>query len=225
MLVAWAPRGPSAAAHGDERFVSVSVWPSTSSTPGGLQAFGGRTARGHRRVARRVDSHRVRLRRRSCDPTRWPGCRSGPTRERFDLRARAASEFVNEPSGETAPVRDDAAAPAGRRIRPVGASRAADAAGLRPGPRRFVARPRLRAEHARRAGGQARAPVPADPGASQPVVPLAVPAQGHHRGRIDGVARQRRRRASASRPAGASIAPGWTGPTTSSGYRRRPASP
>ena len=99
MLVAWAPRGASAVAHGDERFVSVSVWPSASRTPGGLQAFGGgrlagtavspdeliRTAYGGSSM---VPRYRV------------AGLPEWASRERFDLRARAAAPFVNEPSGE-----------------------------------------------------------------------------------------------------------------------------
>ena len=99
MLVAWAPRATSAFAHGDERFVNVSVWPSASRTPGGLQAFGGgrlagtgvsaeelfRTAYGGSKVLR---------------PHRVVGLPEWAFRERFDLRARAASDFVNEPSGE-----------------------------------------------------------------------------------------------------------------------------
>jgi bla regulator protein BlaR1 len=100
MLVAWAPRAASPYAHGDERFVSVSVWPSAQSTPGGLQAFGGgrlagtavsadeliRTAFGGSKVLR---AHEV------------VGLPEWAFRERFDLRARAASEFINEPAGET----------------------------------------------------------------------------------------------------------------------------
>jgi uncharacterized protein (TIGR03435 family) len=99
MLVAWAPRGTSPVAHGGERFVSVSVWPSASRTPGGLQAFGGgrlagtavspdeliRTAYGGSAVLPR---HRV------------VGLPEWAFQERFDLRARAAAPFVNEPSGE-----------------------------------------------------------------------------------------------------------------------------
>jgi uncharacterized protein (TIGR03435 family) len=99
MLVAWAPRAASPHAHGDERFVSVSVWPSASRTPGGLQAFGGgrlagtgvlpdsliRTAYGDRKVLPRY---------------RVAGLPEWAFTERFDLRARAASNFVNEPSGE-----------------------------------------------------------------------------------------------------------------------------
>jgi len=99
MLVAWAPRAASAVARGDERFVSVSVWPSASRTPGGLQAFGGgrlagtgvsvdellRTAYGGAKVVR---------------PYEVVGLPEWTRRERFDLRARAASDFVNEPSGE-----------------------------------------------------------------------------------------------------------------------------
>jgi bla regulator protein blaR1 len=99
MLVAWAPRATSPVARAEERFVSVSVRPSASSTPGGLQAFGGgrlagtgvsvddmiRTAYGGRKVLR---------------PHEVIGLPDWTTRERFDLRARAASDFVNEPSGE-----------------------------------------------------------------------------------------------------------------------------
>jgi uncharacterized protein (TIGR03435 family) len=99
MLVAWAPRATSPFAHGDERLVSVSVWPSASRTPGGLQAFGGgrlagtgvsadellRTAYGGSKVLARY---------------RVVGLPEWASRERFDLRARAASEFVNEPTGE-----------------------------------------------------------------------------------------------------------------------------
>jgi len=99
MLVAWAPRAASPHAHGDERFVTVSVWPSASRTPGGLQAFGGgrlagtgvlplsliRTAYGGRKV---IPDYRI------------IGLPEWAFTERFDLRARAAGEFVNEPSGE-----------------------------------------------------------------------------------------------------------------------------
>jgi uncharacterized protein (TIGR03435 family) len=99
LLVAWAPRASSPIARGDERFVSVSVRPSASRTPGGLQAFGGgrlagtgvlvdemlRTAYGGSKVLR---------------PYEVVGLPDWTRRERFDLRARAASEFVNEPSGE-----------------------------------------------------------------------------------------------------------------------------
>ena len=99
MLVAWAPRASAPYAHGDERFVNVSVWPSASRTPGGLQAFGGgrlagtgvlpgeliRTAYGGRKLLERY---------------RVAGLPDWAFTERFDLRARAAGEFVNEPSGE-----------------------------------------------------------------------------------------------------------------------------
>ena len=99
MLVAWAPRAALPYAHGDERFVTVSVWPSASRTPGGLQAFGGgrlagtgvlpdsliRTAYGGRQVLPRY---------------RVTGLPEWAFIERFDLRARAAGSFVNEPSGE-----------------------------------------------------------------------------------------------------------------------------
>ena len=99
MLVAWAPRAAAPYAHGDERFVTVSVWPSASRTPGGLQAFGGgrlagtgvlpdsliRTAYGGRQVLPRY---------------RVTGLPEWAFTERFDLRARAAGAFVNEPSGE-----------------------------------------------------------------------------------------------------------------------------
>ena len=99
MLVAWAPRAASPHAHGDERFVTVSVWPSASRTPGGLQAFGGgrlagtavspgdliRTAYGSSKVLERY---------------RVIGLPEWAFTERFDLRARAPMEFVNEPSGE-----------------------------------------------------------------------------------------------------------------------------
>jgi uncharacterized protein (TIGR03435 family) len=99
MLVAWAPRAASPYAHGDERFVTVSVWPSASRTPGGLQAFGGgrlagtgvlpasliRTAYGGRKL---IPEYRI------------IGLPEWAFTERFDLRARAAGAFVNEPSGE-----------------------------------------------------------------------------------------------------------------------------
>jgi uncharacterized protein (TIGR03435 family) len=99
LLVAWAPRGLSPVAHGDERFVTAAVWPSTSSTPGGLQAFAGgrvagtgvspaeliRTAFGSTKALRLYEV---------------VGLPDWAYRERFDLRARAASDFVNEPSGE-----------------------------------------------------------------------------------------------------------------------------
>jgi uncharacterized protein (TIGR03435 family) len=99
MLVAWAPRAAAPYAHGDERFVTVSVWPSASRTPGGLQAFGGgrlagtgvlpdsliRTAYGGRQVLPRY---------------RVTGLPEWAFTERFDLRARAVGAFVNEPSGE-----------------------------------------------------------------------------------------------------------------------------
>jgi len=99
LLVAWAPRGLSPVAHGDERFVTATVWPSSSGTPGGLQAFGGgrvagtgvspaeliRTAFGSTKALRQ---HEV------------VGLPEWAFRDRFDLRARAASDFVNEPSGE-----------------------------------------------------------------------------------------------------------------------------
>jgi bla regulator protein blaR1 len=99
MLVAWAPRGVSPVAHGDERFVSVSVWPSASRTPGGLQAFGGG------RLAGTAVSPDELIRTAYGGPKVLPryrvvGLPEWAYRERFDLRARAASPFVNEPSGE-----------------------------------------------------------------------------------------------------------------------------
>jgi hypothetical protein len=99
MLVAWAPRATSALAHGDERFVSVSVWPSASRTPGGLQAFGGG------RLAGTAVSPEDMIRTAYGSSTVLPryrvvGLPDWASRERFDLRARAASAFVNEPSGE-----------------------------------------------------------------------------------------------------------------------------
>jgi bla regulator protein blaR1 len=99
MLVAWAPRTIGPAAHGDERFVSVSVRSSASGRPGGLQAFPGgrlagsgvsveeliRTAYGGAKVLRQ---HQL------------AGLPDWASSERFDVRARAAADFVNEPSGE-----------------------------------------------------------------------------------------------------------------------------
>jgi uncharacterized protein (TIGR03435 family) len=75
------------------------VWPSASRTPGGLQAFGGgrlagtgvlpasliRTAYGGRKL---IPEYRI------------IGLPEWAFTERFDLRARAAGAFVNEPSGE-----------------------------------------------------------------------------------------------------------------------------
>jgi len=100
LLVAWAPRGTSAVAHGDERFVSASVWASAADTPpGGLQAFAGG------RLAGTAVSPAEMIR------TAFGGAKSlrfyqvvglpeWADDERFDVRARAASDFVNEPSGE-----------------------------------------------------------------------------------------------------------------------------
>jgi len=99
MLVAWAPRAAVPAAHGDERFVSVSVWPSASRTPGGLQAFGGGRLAGtsvspDELIRTSYGSSKVLPRYRVSGLPEWAFL------ERFDLRARAASEFLNEPSGE-----------------------------------------------------------------------------------------------------------------------------
>jgi bla regulator protein blaR1 len=99
MLVAWAPRGASPVAHGDERFVSVSVWPSASRTPGGLQAFGGGRLAGtavspEELIRTAYGSSNMVARYRVAGLPEWA------SQERFDLRARAASPFVNEPSGE-----------------------------------------------------------------------------------------------------------------------------
>jgi uncharacterized protein (TIGR03435 family) len=100
LLVAWAPRGSSPVAHGDERFVSVTGRPSPSAAPpGGLQAFaGGRlagTSVSPAEIIRTAFGSAKSLRQYEV-----VGLPEWAHRERFDLRARAATDFVNEPSGE-----------------------------------------------------------------------------------------------------------------------------
>jgi uncharacterized protein (TIGR03435 family) len=99
LLVAWAPRGSSPGAPGDERFVSVSVRPAASRTPGGLQAFGGGrlagTAVSPGEIVRTAYGGSKMLR-----AYQVVGLPEWAHRERFDVRARAAAAFVNEPSGE-----------------------------------------------------------------------------------------------------------------------------
>ena len=75
------------------------MWPSASRTPGGLQAFGGGRLAGtsvsaDELIRTSYGSAKVLPRYRVSGLPDWAFV------ERFDLRARAASEFLNEPSGE-----------------------------------------------------------------------------------------------------------------------------